>query len=301
MKHQSVLLSAIADYLQVKKNAWYLDATFGAGGHSREIIRLGGRVLAFEYDNESYQQALITFQQEISEQKLLLLHENFANLDKSLANQPNLPQSFAGIIFDLGTSSDQLTAGSKGLSVYQTGPLDMRLAANLAVSARDLLHGLSEKELSTLLYKLGGESYHRQIAKKIKMTIKKVGRGAFANAQELSNLIVSIKPRAKQHLHPATKTFQALRIAVNGELDNLEKALPQAWQRLLPKGRLIVMSFHEGEDRISKHFFKLQYEKGDLFNLSKKPIQSTVAEQMKNPRARSVKMRIGEKNEKNRG
>lgn len=296
MQHQSVLLSAIKDYLQVQEDAWYFDATFGAGGHSREIIRLGGKVLAFEYHSDTYQQGLLTFKKAINEKKLLLINENFANLDKCLIKFPNYPQNFAGAIFDLGTSSDQLTSGSKGLSVYQHGPLDMRLDTNLAVTAKDLLHGLSEKELSTLIYKLGGENYHRQIAKKIKTVIKKEGLVAFTDAKQLSDLIVGIKPKKDVSvLHPATKTFQALRIAVNGELDNLARALPQVWKRLLPQANLIVMAFHQGEDSISKQFFKLKREQGELLYLSKKPLQSTAIERAKNPRARSVKMRLGRK------
>lgn len=296
MKHQSVLLSAIKDYLGVKKDAWYLDATFGAGGHSREIIRLGGSVLAFEYDRDTYELALLAFEKEIREKKLILLQENFANLDKVLQKCSDYPQNFAGAIFDLGTSSDQLTSGSKGLSVHQSGPLDMRLDKNLAVTAKDLLHALSERELSRLIYKLGGENYHRQIAQKIKAVIKKEGLTAFANAKQLSDLIANIKPKRNSViLHPATKTFQALRLAVNGELDNLARALPQTWERLLPEATLIVMAFHQGEDSISKQFFKLKREQDELLNSSKKPLQSTALERAKNPRARSVKMRFGRK------
>ena len=294
--HQTVLLQPAVDFLQIKPGNWYLDATFGGGGHSREIIKRGGKVLAFEYDAVTYQQVLPDFQDDLTAGNLILLNQNFAHLQKVVAAQPNFGSDFrfAGILFDLGTNSDQLLSGDRGLSFNQAGPLDMRLDNNLAVTARDLLLALNEKQLTQLFFEFGGEREAHKIARAVIAYRQKYGTDAFADALELSELVKKTK-RAHGHLHPATKVFQALRLAVNGELDNLQQALPQAVSLLAPAARLVVIAFHEGEDRPVKHFFLEQEKNATATLVTKKPLVPDAAEITANPRARSAKLRVLEK------
>lgn len=294
MQHQSVLLKPAIDYLQVKPKAVYLDATFGAGGHSREIISRGGKVIAFEYDQATYHQAQLNFAHEIAVGELTIINKNFANLNQALENAGKKNLTFAGAIFDLGTSSDQLMSGEKGLSVYQDGPLDMRLDSQLAVSAYDLLQVLSAKQLAQAFWELGGEKESQKIAKAIKAVVKEQKRAAFLRSAQLSQLISKIKKQAT-HLHPATKVFQALRILVNGEIESLSSALPQVWEKLQIGARLVTLAFHQGEDKPIKHFLCHLAKQHRAILLLKKPLQSTEQEIKKNPRSRSVKMRVGEK------
>ncbi len=297
LKHQTVFLKTAIDYLQVKKNTWYLDATFGAGGHSREIIARGGRVVAFEYDQITYNQVLAAHQDFIDRGQLVLLNYNFAKMRKVIQALPDFGVGFHfdGALFDFGTNSDQLLSGERGLSVSQSGPLDMRLDQNLAITARDLLLVLSEKQLSQLFFAVGGELEAKKIARAIVSYRQKDPETAFTDAAELSDLIKKTKRAPRTHLHPATKVFQALRLAVNGELENLEAALPQAYFLLQPGGRLVSIAFHEGEDRPVKKFFQQLSETGIATLLTKKPVVPSDFDIDANPRCRSAKMRVLEK------
>lgn len=296
MTHQTVFLQLAIDYLQVQSDCWYLDATFGGGGHSREILSRGGKVLAFEYDSVTYEQIKPAFQEFIDQGRLILLCQNFAKLQKVVAALPEFGADFrfAGILFDFGTNSDQLMSGARGLSVNQAGPLDMRLDQSLAITARDLLMVLSEKQLTQLFFEAGGELEGRAIAKAIVYYRQKHGQEAFLDASELSDLVKKTK-RSHSHLHPATKVFQSLRLAVNGEIDNLTAALPQAFQLLVSGGRLVTIAFHEGEDRPVKQLFQdlANHQQGLL--LTKKPLTPDQEELTDNPRARSAKLRVLEK------
>lgn len=294
--HQTVFLQLAIDYLQVQPDCWYLDATFGGGGHSREILCRGGKVLAFEYDKVTYEQIKATFQEFIDQGRLILLCQNFAKLQKVAAALPEFGPDFrfAGILFDFGTNSDQLMSGERGLSVNQAGPLDMRLDQSLAITARDLLMVLSEKQLTQLFFEAGGELEGRAIAKAIVSYRQKHGQEAFLDASELSDLVKKSK-RSHTHLHPATKVFQALRLAVNGEIDNLTAALPQAFQLLTKGGRLVTIAFHEGEDRPVKQLFQDLANRQQGLLLTKKPLTPDQEELAENPRARSAKLRVLEK------
>lgn len=293
--HQTVFLHQALDFLDIKAQQWYLDATFGAGGHTQEILHRGGQVIAFEYDTDSYQAGLITFQSALTTGNLHLFNLNFDHLSAHLPTLNFLPNPapFAGIIFDLGTSTDQLMTGDKGLSVYQDGPLDMRLDQNLGVTAQDLLLALSEKQLAQSFFEIGGEVESRRIAKAIITYREKKGSSAFARSQELSLLIAQTK-KSRSHLHPATKVFQALRILVNDETGNLERTLPQAFQTLQKNGRLVVIAFHEGEDRPVKKFFQQQAADQKALLITKKPLVPD-SQELDNHRSRSAKMRVLEK------
>jgi 16S rRNA (cytosine1402-N4)-methyltransferase len=293
--HQTVFLQLAVDYLQVALGRWYIDATFGAGGHSREIITRGGRVLAFEYDQESYQRAQENFAAELGSGQLRLWRRNFTQMHATIRQLQAAGEKInvSGILFDLGTSSDQLKSAARGLSVYDNGPLDMRLDTSLQVTAHDLIQALSEKQLIELFYHLGGELEARRIVRAIAVEKRKRGREAFQTSFELANLVARIKGQGRK-IHPATKVFQALRIAVNGEIDNLVAALPPAWELLGSGGRLVTIAFHEGEDRPIKHFNRDQNlaQKGLL--ITKKPVVPD-EEELVNPRSRSAKMRVIEK------
>lgn len=296
MQHQAVFLHQAVEQLQVKPNVWYLDATFGAGGHSREIMKQGSKVVAFEYDQATYDAIKPEFQEFIDQGQLVLLNHNFAKLKKVVRALPDFGPDFrfAGALFDLGTNSDQLMSGARGLSVNQSGPLDMRLDQNLAITARDLLLVLSEKQLTQLFFEAGGELEGRKIAHTIVHYRQKHGNDAFADATELSDLVKKTK-RQHGHLHPATKVFQALRLAVNGEIDNLQAALPQAFALLQPGARLVTIAFHEGEDRPIKQFFQELVDSEQALLLTKKPLMPDDDELARNPRSRSAKLRIIEK------
>jgi 16S rRNA (cytosine1402-N4)-methyltransferase len=295
MTHRPVFLQPAIDFLQVQPKAWYLDATFGAGGHTQAIIARGGRVLAFEYEHASYQRAKEQFAPAIQAGQLVLEHKNFTQLESVLkAHAKLITSGLAGAIFDLGTSTDQLMGGQKGLSVYQDGVLDMRLDDRVQVTAQDLLLALSEPQLAQLFREYGGESYARPIARAIIQQRHRQGQTAFATSGQLARLIVKIKP-ARGKIHPATKVFQALRIAVNCELDNLTQVLPLIFKHLCPQGRLVVIAFHEGEDRPVKLFFREQAKNNQAKILTSKPLLPNQEEQNSNPRSRSAKMRVLEK------
>ncbi len=291
--HKTVFLTTGVDFLQVQKDGFYLDGTFGAGGHTGEILRRGGRVLALDYDEQSVERGREAFAASLATGQLQLQNANFAYLDRLVQALPNF-SGFNGIILDLGTSTDQLMSSSHGLSVYTNGPLDMRLDKNLGVTAHDLLQALSERELIALFENYGGETEARRIAREIIRERQVRGQEAFATSFELANLVSRIKKNRVGKLHPATKVFQALRIAVNDELGNLERVLPQALKNLKVGGRLVVIAFHEGEDRPVKHAFKDWASDGLVEILTPKPIIPDEKE-AENPRARSAKLRVIEK------
>ena len=294
--HQPVFLHLAVDFLQVKPDRWYLDATFGGGGHTREILARAGRVVAFDYDKQAYSAGLVDFAAEIQSGRLLLVHRNFAQLTAALAQLPPLTgdSPLAGGLFDFGTNAQQLMSPDRGVSVYHNGPLDMRLDDTLQVTARDLLLGLSERELMTLFAQEGGEVEARKIARAVVFYRQKRGAQAFINSFELANLVSRVKKSSSRHLHPATQVFQALRIRVNNEIGNLESALPQAFAALQPGGRLVTIAFHEGEDRPVKLYFKSLAKQGQAQLLTKRPIVPDDQE-LQNPRARSAKLRCVQK------
>ena len=292
--HQTVFLTQAIDYLQVQPGGLYLDATFGAGGHTGEILKRAGQVVALDYDELSIQRGQEKFASEIATDRLRLFTQNFAKLDQVAKSLPNFA-GFDGMIFDLGTSTDQLMSAQHGLSVYTNGPLDMRLDKTLGVSAHDLLQALSEKQLISLFEDFGGETESRRIAREIVHERSRRGTEAFATSFELANLISRVKKNRLGKLHPATKVFQALRIAVNDEIGNLERVLPQILDNLKTGGHLVTIAFHEGEDRPLKKQLRSWADEGLVQIETKKPIIPDEAETTANPRSRSAKMRVAKK------
>lgn len=289
--HVSVLLQEAVDGLQVSPGKKYIDATMGAGGHSFEILGREGIVLGIDQDIDAIHEVQNDSRFTIYDLgKLKIAQGNFAKIGEIA--QGNGFETVAGVLFDLGVSSHQLDAGERGFSFLQEAPLDMRMDASLTVTAKDLVNGLNKGELIQLFTKYGEEPFAKRIAQRI---VDKRQEKPIKTTTELAQLVASVYPKGNHKVHPATKVFQALRIAVNDELVSLETALPQALELLETNGRIAVISFHSLEDRIVKHTFLDWEEKGLGKIITKKPIEPNEEEIEGNRRSRSSKLRIFEK------
>lgn len=285
--HTPVLLQETLSFLNVKPGKKYIDATFGFGGHSQEILRQDGQVLGIDTDTESLDLARKNFSQE---KKLKLVQGNFRHLQK-IATEHDF-KKVDGILLDLGMSSWQIEDSGRGFSFLKNEPLDMRMDTSLGVTALDLIKVLNKGELYDLFSHLGEESLARDIGISL---VRARGIKEIKTTQDLARLVEDVyrrRYRNKSQKHPATKVFQALRIAVNDELTALKEVLPQATSLLKPQGRLVIISFHSLEDRIVKEYFK---NTDDLKILTKKPITASESEISQNPRSRSAKLRAAEK------
>jgi len=301
--HTPVLPKEAIEFLNVKKNHWYIDCNLGGGGHTAKILQSGGKVLGLDMDPDAIKEVSKNYQLELQKEEaglfavsenLIIYQTNFTNL-KEAVNKFHL-DAVSGVLFDLGVSSYQLEQAEKGFSFNLNAPLDMRMDPNSGVSAADLVNGLYEKELAQIFWEWGEERFSRPIAKKI-IEARKTKKIETTN--ELAQIILSVTPRRKPgHIHPATKVFQALRIAVNDELTNLSQTLPQAVDVLQKEGRLVVISFHSLEDRVIKNFFKDLQQKGELEIITKKPVVPSEEEIDINPKSRSSKLRAAYKSSK---
>ncbi len=289
--HQSVFLKESVDMLRVKPDSVVIDATFGNGGHTNELLKEQATVIAFDWDKDAVTQGKTRFKKEIAEKKLFLIHESFSKLKEEVAKLKEAENlTVSGVLFDFGTSTEQLMSAERGFSFTGDGPLDMRMDTRLAVMAKDILAVVPEKQLEQLFRDFGGEIHARGIAKAIKNAPEPI-----TTTSQLVDCILKVVHRKSAGIHPATKVFQALRIAVNGELSEIQLALPQALAVLESGGRIVSIAFHEGEDRIVKQQF-VQWETCQkVTRLQKKPLQPSEAELEKNPRARSAKLRGVEK------
>lgn len=287
--HKSVLFDEILDTLKIR-DAWYLDNTLGDGGHLIGIIKSGGKAVGIDVDPEALERVKQRLKEEgITEDKYRLILGNFRDI-KNL--QTELPLSkFNGAIFDLGVSSMQLETPLRGFSFAKAGPLDMRMDPSLGVKALDLVNNLSRKELCELFYKLGEEKFSKQLADAVVFAreIK-----PFTSTTELADVIAKKTRGGKEKIHPATRVFQALRIAVNDELGALEEGLKEVKDLIAKGGRIAVISFHSLEDRIVKNTFKEWKLQGLGEILTKKPIVPSEREIAENPRSRSAKLRVFE-------
>jgi 16S rRNA (cytosine1402-N4)-methyltransferase len=274
----------------------YLDATLGDGGHAEAILQASaptGRLIGMDRDQEAVKVAL----ERLSEygDRVILAHEHFARMADVL--EQHHIQKVDGIIFDLGVSSRQLMQADRGFSFQFDGPLDMRMDRSQPIMAEELIRRLSEKELADIIFRYGQERWSRRIAKAIVQARK---RQSIKTTRELVEIIQRVVPRGRSHfrLHPATRTFQALRIAINQELDHLEAALDEACRLLNFGGRLCVIAFHSLEDRIVKQTLRRlssQAGGGMMRILTRKPLQPSPAEIRANPRSRSAKLRAAER------
>jgi len=285
--HIPVLLKESMDFLTPQSGGVYIDCTLGGGGHFKEIyksIMPDGKILGIDLSKEAIDR--------IASENLkntILVQENFANL-KNIAEKNGF-KKFDGILIDLGFSSIELEKGGIGLSFQKDEPLDMRLGAE-GLSAADIIKKSSEEELVKIFSEYGEERFSKRIAKAI-IQAKKIAE--IKTTKQLVEIIINAIPVKFKYsrIHPATRVFQALRIAVNKELENLAKVLPQAVDLLGSGGRLVVISFHSGEDRIVKNFFKENRDRLEI--LTKKPIIPCSDEVALNPRSRSAKMRVAAK------
>lgn len=293
--HKTVLLKEAVDALQVTPDCWYIDATFGRGGHTQEILARGGKVLALDVDAEAITYGQEAFKLELEAERLMLVRRNFADISEAVklavGNSAFSLDTVCGVLFDFGTSSDQLLADHRGFGFMSTSPLDMRMDDRLGVTAEDLLRVLTAKQLEQL-FREQGEMNARRLAVLIKDWIAAFSPTQHPTAQELAVLIGKYTPR-KGHLNPATKVFQALRMVVNQEAEVISQALDQL-PHLIRHGRIVTISFHEGEDRLVKQQFAAWERSGYGHRVNKEVITPATAELESNPRSRSAKMRIFE-------
>ena len=287
--HIPVLLNEVIEYLNVCEGKTYVDCTLGFGGHSIEILKkLNGKgiLIGIEQDELAFKKAKEKLE-ELNLKNYYLFNCNFIQL-KDILKSLNISKITGGIFLDLGVNSLQLDTKESGFSFRKDGPLDMRMDKNQALTAYDVINKYPQDKLSNIIYNYGEERYARKIAELI------VRRRQIKTTIELANIILKCYPKQKWFkTHPATKTFQAIRIEVNNELENLEKFLCFTGELLLPTSRLTVISFHSLEDRIVKNFFKSRRDEFKI--LTKKPIVSSISENRYNPRSRSAKLRAGEK------
>ena len=291
--HKTVLLKEAIDGLNLKRGAVVLDATFGGGGHSLEICKgfTDVKIIALDQDKNAFKKSEGKF--ENLDCDISFVNENFRNTDRVLANVGQVD----GIIFDLGLSSDQLENSLRGFSFLKDEPLVMTMKASPLpedITAFDVVNTWSEKSLADIIYGYGEEKFSRKIAKAIVEARK---NKEIKTTFELVGIIESAVPSIykKGRIHVATKTFQALRIAVNDELGALSEGLEKGFNFLKKGGRIAVISFHSLEDRIVKRFYKSKADKGEAILINKKVILASEVEVGENPRSRSAKLRILEK------
>lgn len=290
--HIPVMFEEATDFLDIKEDAWYVDCTLGGGGHTEQILKKGRKVLGIDLDKDAIFEVRNKLENYFYSKRLILECNNFSHLQQIVTNLGL--SDIKGVLFDLGVSTHQLETPERGFSFNLDAPLDMRMdQTSNQPKASDLLKVLSEKELSELFWKLGEERFSRRIAKKI-VEVRKTKN--INTTSDLAQTILSVRhTTSSDRTHPATRVFQALRIAVNDELNSLKEALPQALEVLEKSGRLVVISFHSLEDRIVKDQFKDWEEKNLVKILTKKPVEPSAEEILQNPRSRSGKLRAVEK------
>jgi 16S rRNA (cytosine1402-N4)-methyltransferase len=304
--HTPVLLPQSLDGLAVRPGAWMIDCTVGGGGHTEALLARSapdGRVLGIDADPAAIRRVSMRLTDAVAAQRLVLYHGDFAQVEEAAAAHAFAPVD--GVLLDLGVSSFQLQTSERGFSFSQSGPLDMRFDPAQPLRAADIVNDWDERDLADVIFRYGEEPQSRRIARYL------VQHRPFATTAQLADAIEqAVGGRRGNRLHPATRTFQALRIVVNAELAQIEAVLPQALRLLKPGGRLAVISFHSLEDRIVKQWLQDEartyvpdptrlhggYDRQPTLRiLTKKPIVPDEAEVSRNPRSRSAKLRIAEK------
>ena len=302
--HVPVLLHESIQGLRIKGDGTYIDCTFGRGGHSQlllENLTAKGRLFVLDQDQTAIQCAQEKFG---SDERVKIIHQTFANLAQ-VGRDNNLQNKVDGILFDLGVSSPQLDEAQRGFSFSQDGPLDMRMNTNMGSTAAEWLATVSMDELTKVLRDFGEERYAKKIAGKV---LQEQQQEAITTTKRLAEIVKACYPPSYKGVHPATRTFQAIRIAVNQELSALQHGLEAAFELLNDGGRLVVISFHSLEDRIVKRFIRDTKQEDqlpaklpvmpELKNYLKpvgKLVRASEQEVTVNPRARSARLRIAEK------
>jgi len=295
MVHIPVLQKEVLEYLDPKPNENFIDATIGNAGHTLTILERNipaGKVLGIDADPEIIKNTKYSIQNTVYKNRVILVCDNFANL-KEIVKQEKF-KSVQGILFDLGMSSWHLEESGRGFSFLKNESLDMRYNPRNPLTAARIVNYYSSQEIEKILKDYGEERFAKKIAQKI-IEIRKIK--PIETTSQLAEIVKSATPHwyHRKKIHPATRTFQAIRIAVNDELNNLERALPQTLEILKPGGRLVVISFHSLEDRIIKNFLKEKAKENILKILTKKPINPSLGEIKINPRSRSAKLRAAQK------
>jgi 16S rRNA (cytosine1402-N4)-methyltransferase len=292
-RHVPVLLEEVLEYLNVRPGGVICDATLGLAGHSSEIAkRLGGRgkLIAFDRDPEAMAAAKVRLEEVRAELGSEMPEVVFEPRAFSEASSLIAPGSLDGLLADFGVSSLQLDEAHRGFSFRSDGPLDMRMNTREGETAEQVVNQEDENELADLIYEFGEERRSRRIARAI------VRARPITTTAQLAQIVSAAAPSMKgDKIHPATRTFQALRIRVNNELGEIQSLLKSAGSLLKPGGRLVLISFHSLEDRLVKDAFREAGRTKEFEVLTKKPVVADEQEQMRNPRSRSAKMRVAEK------
>ena len=288
--HKPVLEAEILDYLNLSPGKKILDCTLGCGGHARAIlehITPNGELVGIDQDQEALKAASESLRD--FRENIYITRANFTELENVLSEHRT--GEVDGVLFDLGLSSFQLEEASRGFSIRLDGPLDMRMDRGLKINAGYLVNKLSERDIAEIIRNYGQERYSRRIARAI------VAKRPITGTRRLAELISKAVPggRGRQKIHPATRTFQALRIAVNRELEALERAMEIIPRHVKSGGRICVISFHSLEDRIVKNKFKDHQKDNKLKIITKKPVRPQREEVLLNPRSRSAKLRVAER------
>ena len=302
--HITVMLEEAVEGLAIKSNGIYVDGTFGRGGHSRKILeKLGskGRLIALDRDL-----AAVSSAASIQDARFQIVHRHFAALEEVLAELGI--SAVDGVLLDLGISSPQIDIGERGFSFRFDGPLDMRMDQSSGQTAAEFVAVATEQKLAEVIKAYGEERFAKQIARAI--VASRTGGDAITTTRQLAKVVASAVPKIEPGQDPATRTFQALRIFLNQELEELSLVLPQCLRMLAPQGRLSVISFHSLEDRIVKQFVKGEQDRDDLpsnFPVLAKDLpqprmmaigkaqKPSAAEVKKNPRSRSAVLRVAER------
>jgi 16S rRNA (cytosine1402-N4)-methyltransferase len=306
-KHQAVLLEEAIEYLNIKEDGIYLDGTLGRAGHSSEILKklsAAGKLIAVDRDTAAIKAVREKF---IDNESLILEHANFQEIDQVLAKLGI--EGVDGMLFDLGVSSPQLDNPERGFSYQNDGPLDMRMNPEQKLTAQDIVNNYSQAELERIITEYGEENWAARIAEFI---VKMRKEKAIETTSDLVEVIKAAIPKAVRRSggHPARRTFQALRIETNNELEQLKNLIDKAVSFLNPEGRIVIITFHSLEDRIVKHKFRdlakdctcppdfpicVCDKKAEVKVITSSPIQASDSEKEFNPRSRSAKMRVAEK------
>ena len=307
LSHAPVMHGEVMQYLNIQPDGVYVDGTYGRGGHAQSILnRLGakGRLIVMDKDPQAIDAARLSMG---DDGRVTIYHDDFAHLAQKLI-ELGMTHGVDAVLLDLGVSSPQLDDATRGFSFQKNGPLDMRMNPLQGESAADWLAHASEKEISTVLWELGEERFARRIARKI---VEARQLQEIEDTKTLSDLISSCVPRPKNKKHPATRSFQAIRIYINQELTYIGRLLDSIFDVLKIGGRLLVISFHSLEDRLVKRFFRLHSSKPKLprglpvrdeelmsgirLRLIGKAIRAGAQELSLNPRARSAVLRVAER------
>jgi 16S rRNA (cytosine1402-N4)-methyltransferase len=303
-RHIPVLARLAIDWLAVKPDGLYVDATFGGGGYARAILQTAGvRVIGIDRDHSAIAQGAPLVEQ--AQGRLQIVEDRFSSVDSILESIPGGASRADGIVFDIGVSSMQLEEAARGFSFRLDGPLDMRMSSRGA-SAADVVARAEERELAAIIARLGEEKHARAVARAI---VRARGKQNIDSTRALAEIVAAAVPGRHAAIHPATRTFQALRIFVNDELSELALGLAAAERALKPLGRLVVIAFHSLEDRIVKTFLadrsrapagsrhrpEIAAPRPTFHVLTPRPLTPDQSEVAANPRARSAKLRAAER------